>query len=90
MKNVPYFATETFQKYFNNLKDDDKSSKLARELASYEGIIENKLIGELRKTCEQEQRQLSNLLKRAKKDQWDEIVNGFKLKSCEKLKIYEK
>lgn len=89
LKNVPYYATEMYQKYFSNLKADDNSSKLARDLASYEVIIENKLIGDLRKVCEQEQRQLANLLKRAKKDQWDEIVNGFKLKSCEKLKLFE-
>lgn len=89
IKQVPYYASEPFQKYFKNLKADDKLSKLAKELASYEGIIENKLIGQLKEKCEQEQRQLAKLLKRTKKDQWDEIIDGFKLKSCEKLKTFE-
>ena len=86
LKNVPYFVTTNFQKYFSNLKDN---TRLSRELSKYENLIETDFIKELKKSCNLEERQLAKLLKKAKKDQIEEIKNGFKLNSCEKLKIYE-
>lgn len=86
LKNVPYYATSNFQKYFANIKDN---SKLLRELTTYENLIETNFIKELQKSCDFEGRQLAKLLKKAKKDQIDEIKINFKLNSCEKLKNYE-
>lgn len=86
LKNVPYYTTSNFQKYFANIKDN---SKLSRELASYENLVETSFIKELKKSCDLEERQLAKLLKKAKKDEMEKIRNNFKLNYCEKLKIYE-
>lgn len=89
VKNVPYYATSKFQNYFGKLREEDKSSKLFRELTAYENIIDKTFLQSLKQSCEQEERQLSKLLKRAKKDQIEEIKNNFKLNSCERLKKFE-
>lgn len=86
LKNVPYYVSSNFQRHFANLKESDKSSRLSRELSSYENSIETNFIAELTKSCNLEERQLAKLLKKAKKDQIEEIKNNFKLNSCEKLK----
>lgn len=86
LKNVPYYATSNFQKYFANIKDN---VKLSRELSTYENLVETSFIKELKKSCDLEQRELSKILKKAKKDQIEEIKNNFKLNYCEKLKSYE-
>ena len=88
LKNVPYYATSNFQKYFEKLKETDTSSKLFRELRTYENIIETNLLKELRQSCDREERQLAQLLKKAKKEQVEDIKNSFKLNSCDKLKQY--
>lgn len=88
LKQVPYFTTSTFQKYFDKLKETDTSSRLFRELAAYENIIEGNFLKELRQSCDREERQLAQLLKKAKKEQVEEIKNSFKLNSCDKFKQY--
>ena len=90
LKNVPYYVTSNFQKHFSNIKDNTKLSReLARELTTFENLVETSFIKELKKSCDFEERQLAKLLKKAKKDQIEEIKINFKLNSCEKLKIYE-
>lgn len=89
LKHVPYFATSNFQRYFEKLKETDASSKLFRELAAYENIIEGNFLKELRQSCDREERQLAQLLKKAaKKEQIEEIKNSFKLNSCDKFRQY--
>ena len=88
LKHVPYYATSDFQRHFEKLKENDASSKLFRELTTFENVIEGNFLKELRQSCDREELQLAQLLKKAKKEQVDEIKNSFKLSSCDKLKQY--
>lgn len=89
VKSVPYYATNNFQRYFEKLREGDRVSRLARELDTYENLIERTLLKDLTSSCQAEERLLAQKLKRAKKDQIEEIKRKFRLDSCERLKKFK-
>lgn len=100
-RKMDYYASNTFQRYFEKLKSGvdetakgnanaNANARLARELKSYEEIVERSILKNLQSACKSEERALGKQLSAAKKDtkKQEEIKKKFKLNSCEKLKSY--